>query len=585
MRVTDVVSQGIDGALVVGKNESGEREFTVGDARQGRGALRSLWGRANGQIRLRLNEAAKHRSGGEAQRPEPAMRRFFCTRPGAAVFRTHSFKARLFASVEQPLWVSSIVYIGIDLGTSSVKTLLVDDNQSILASASFELSVHRPHPNESEQDPQSWIQGIEATLASLKTEQPKALNAVKGIGLSGQQHGATLLDAADAPLRACILWNDTRSHEQAARLDTPQSRDIIGNILFPGFTAPKLAWVAENEPEIFKKVAKVLLPKDYARLWLTGEYVSDCSDAAGTGWLDVAKRQWSPVCLAACDLSTDHMPSLVEGSEASGILRTDLATRFGMPKGVVVAGGAGDNAASACGMGNVGEGDAFVSLGTSGVMFASNNRYRPNAASAVHTFCHAVPDTWHQMGVILSASDSLSWLSGITGKSAAELTQSLQPNTATAVNELFLPYLGGERTPHNNANVRGSLHGLSHATDVSQLTRAVLQGVTFAFKDSQQALATAGTELASAFVIGGGSRSPYWVQLLANVLGVPMHVTQEGDVGAGFGAARLARLAAGGEPVSSVCTPPDIAATVEPDVSRADEFGERYEAYRAAFAR
>lgn len=475
------------------------------------------------------------------------------------------------------------MYIGIDLGTSSVKTLLVDENQSILASASFELSVSRPHKFWSEQDPNSWILGMENTLAELKANHPEAMKSVKGIGLSGQQHGATLIDAADKPLRPCILWNDTRSHEQAARLDTPHSRDIIGNILFPGFTAPKLAWVAENEPETFKKVAKVLLPKDYARLWLTGEYVSDCSDAAGTGWLDVGKRQWSTACLEACNLSIDHMPSLVEGSAPSGELRAEIAARFGMPKGVVVAGGAGDNAASACGMGNVGEGDAFVSLGTSGVMFASNNTYRPNADSAVHTFCHAVPDTWHQMGVILSAADSLTWLSSITGKTASELTDSLDPATAGPVAELFLPYLGGERTPHNDANARGSFHGLSHSTDVNQLTRAVLQGVSFAFKDSQSALATAGTELTGAFVIGGGSRSSYWVQLLANVLGVPMHITEEGDVGAGFGAARLARLAASGESVAAVCTPPDIATTIQPDGAGAAQFEESYEAFRAAY--
>lgn len=475
------------------------------------------------------------------------------------------------------------MYIGIDLGTSSVKTLLVDENQSILGSATCELSVERLHPSWSEQDPDSWIRAIETTMLSLQSQHGVALKSVKGIGLSGQQHGATLIDAADKALRPCILWNDTRSDEQAARLDTPQSRDIIGNILFPGFTAPKLAWVAENEPEIFARIAKVLLPKDYARLWLTGEYVSDCSDAAGTGWLDVAKRQWSTTCLDACKLSIDHMPGLVEGSAASGELRIELAERFGLPKGVVVAGGAGDNAASACGMGNVGEGDAFVSLGTSGVMFASNNAYRPNADSAVHTFCHAVPDTWHQMGVILSAADSLSWLSSITGKSAGQLTDALDPATAQPVNELFLPYLGGERTPHNDANVRGSFHGLSHGTDVNQLTRAVLQGVSFAFKDSQRALATAGTELSSAFVIGGGSRSDFWVQLLANVLGVPMHRTEEGDVGAGFGAARLARLAATGESVAAVCTPPTIAKTIEPDSSLAQQFTERYEAYRAAY--
>jgi len=311
--------------------------------------------------------------------------------------------------------------------------------------------------------------------------------------------------------------------------------------------------------------------------------VGDQSDSAGTGWLDVAKREWSPELLAATGLNLEHMPSLVEGSEPSGTLRSELATRFGLSPKVVVAGGAGDNAASACGMGTVTPGDAFVSLGTSGVLFASNESYRPNAVSAVHTFCHAVPNTWHQMGVILSAADSLTWLSQLTGKPVTDMTDALDPKSASAVRELFLPYLGGERTPHNDANVRGSLLGVSHTTDANQLCRAVLQGVSFAFKDSQLALASSGTHLTSAYAIGGGSRSEYWVQLLANVLGIPLHLTDAGDVGAGFGAARLARLAATGEPVSDVCTAPPIARTVEPDKAHADGLSESYKQFCAAY--
>ena len=475
------------------------------------------------------------------------------------------------------------MYLGIDLGTSSVKTLLVNEQQKIVGSASYELSVQRPHPYWSEQDPDSWIRGIEATFAELQQNYSDEWATVKGIGLSGQQHGATLIDSADKPLRPCILWNDTRSHEQAAQLDTTYSRDITGNILFPGFTAPKLTWVAENEPSIFSKVAKVLLPKDYARLWLCGDYVGDQSDSAGTGWLDVAKRRWSSELLAATNLTPDHMPSLVEGSERSGTLRGELATRFGLSPQVIIAGGAGDNAASACGMGNVAPGDAFVSLGTSGVLFASNESYRPNAASAVHTFCHAVPNTWHQMGVILSASDSLTWLSKLTGQPVETMTNKLDPNSAAAVRELFLPYLGGERTPHNDANVRGSLLGVSHSSDADQLCRAVLQGVSFAFKDSQQALANSGTKLTSAYAVGGGSRSEYWVQLLATVLNIPLHLTDAGDVGAGFGAARLARLAVTGESVADVCTPPTIARTIEPDASKTDGLNESYEQFRKAY--
>lgn len=475
------------------------------------------------------------------------------------------------------------MFIGIDLGTSSVKTLLVDEQQNIVATASYELSVERPHPAWSEQDPSSWIEGIKSTFAQLRNGHADALSQVQAIGLSGQQHGATLLNSAGNPLRPCILWNDSRSQSEAAELDTSRSRDLTGNILFPGFTAPKLAWVAKHEPEVFAQVAKVLLPKDYARYWLTGDYVGDQSDSAGTGWLDVANRQWSTELLNACQLDESHMPRLVEGSEKSGTVKSDIASLLGIPASTVLAGGAGDNAASACGMGNVSPGDAFLSLGTSGVLFASNESYRPNAASAVHTFCHAVPNTWHQMGVILSAADSLTWLSNLTGQSAQALTQALKPESASAVRELFLPYLGGERTPHNDANIRGTFLGLSHSSDSAQMTRAVLQGVAFAFKDSQVALASAGTELTSAYAIGGGSRSEYWVQLLANVLNIPLHLTDAGDVGAGFGAARLARLSVTEESVDSVCTPPRIAKTIEPVASTHDGLNEQYEKFKVGY--
>ncbi len=233
---------------------------------------------------------------------------------------------------------------------------------------------------------------------------------MRGIGLSGQMHGATLIDKADRPLRPCILWNDGRSAVEAAELDAdPRFREITGNIVFPGFTAPKLVWVHRHEPKIFGAVAKVLLPKDFVRLWLTGEHASDMSDSAGTSWLDVAKRDWSDDLLAATHLQRDQMPALYEGTEPTGKLRAVLATRWGM-EAPVVAGGAGDNAASACGVGTVAPGAAFVSLGTSGVLFVSNEKFRPNAASAVHAFCHALPNTWHQMGVILSAAASLEWL-------------------------------------------------------------------------------------------------------------------------------------------------------------------------------
>ena len=367
------------------------------------------------------------------------------------------------------------------------------------------------------------------------------------------------------------------------RLDTDQSRTLSGNILFPGFTAPKVAWVAENEPASFEKIAKVLLPKDYVRLWLTGEHVAEMSDAAGTGWLDVGSRSWSDELLQACQLQTEQMPQLVEGTAVSGTLRAELAQRYGMAGSVAVAGGAGDNAASACGMGTVTPGSAFVSLGTSGVLFAANASYQPNAASAVHTFCHALPDTWHQMGVILAATDALNWLSSLTSVSPGDLADALAAKPGAPTDVIFLPYLGGERTPINDADARGVFMGLKHSTDAMQMTRAVLQGVAFAFKDCQLALAQAGTSLDRATAIGGGAKSVYWLQVLANTLNIPLDIAADGDFGASLGAARLALVAANSADPTAVCTAPPIVQSIEPD-SHAAGFEEQYDRYKATYS-
>lgn len=472
------------------------------------------------------------------------------------------------------------MYLGIDLGTSGVKALLIDGEQRIVGSATGACDVLRPHPGWSEQDPADWIRATQEAIAGLKASHPAELAAVRGMGLSGHMHGATLLDESDSVLRPCILWNDTRSHAEAAALDAdPQFRALTGNIVFPGFTAPKLAWVAKHEPDIFKKVRWVLLPKDYLRLWLTGEHMSEMSDSAGTSWLDTGKRAWSESLLAATGLSERQMPSLVEGTEQAGTLKSDLAAGWGMDAGVVVAGGAGDNAASACGMGTIGEGQAFVSLGTSGVLFAANARYLPNPESAVHAFCHALPDTWHQMGVILSATDALNWHAGVTGRSASELTRELGDTLQAPTGVTFLPYLSGERTPHNDATIRGAFIGLGHESSRAVLTQAVLEGVSFAIRDSLEALQTAGTQLHRVTAIGGGSRSAYWLSSIATALDLPIDVPADGDFGAAFGAARLGLVAATGADPLSVFTPPKTAHTVEPVASLREAYEDAYQRY------
>lgn len=476
------------------------------------------------------------------------------------------------------------MYIGIDLGTSSVKSLLIDAEQKIIGSASVNLSVQRPAEGWSEQDPESWWQATCETMDQLVASHPKEMSQLKGIGLSGQMHGATLLDADNKVLRPAILWNDTRSANECKilELNCPTSREIAGNIAMPGFTAPKLLWVKEHEPEIFAKTAKVLLPKDYLRFRLTGEFFSDMSDAAGTLWLNVAKRTWSPELLAASGLDISHMPALVEGSEVSAALTTELQQRWGIQQTVVVAGGAGDNAATACGMGTVQKNQAFLSLGTSGVLFACNDQFLPNTESAVHAFCHAIPNTWHQMGVFLSASDSLTWLSNITGKSAQELTSQLGEvtNVSTAT---FLPYLSGERTPHNDASVRGLFYGLSHSHDVKALTQTVLEGVAYAFKDSQMALLQAGTDFEGAYAVGGGSKSKTWLQIMASVLDRPLYIPAGTEQGAALGAARLALCAAENANPTEVCLQPDIAEVIEPNQSLVKAYQKGYERYRSLY--
>ncbi|CAN7462051.1 xylulokinase [Neorhizobium sp. LjRoot104] len=476
------------------------------------------------------------------------------------------------------------MYLGLDLGTSGVKAMLIDGDQKIVGSASGSLDVSRPHSGWSEQDPAHWIRATEEAVAGLKAKFPKELSAVKGIGLSGQMHGATLLDAEDKVLRPCILWNDTRSHVEAAALDAnPIFRKLTGNIVFPGFTAPKLVWVAKNEPDIFAKVAKVLLPKDYLRLWLTGEHMSEMSDSAGTSWLDTGARKWSSELLAATGLSERQMPSLVEGTEQAGKLRGELSHKWGMGEGVVIAGGAGDNAASACGMGTVAEGNAFVSLGTSGVLFAANASYLPKPESAVHAFCHALPKTWHQMGVILSATDALNWYSHIAAKTAAELTQELGDTLKAPSGVTFLPYLSGERTPHNDAAIRGAFIGLEHESSRAVLTQSVLEGVTFAIRDNLEALKSAGTSISRVTAIGGGSRSRYWLQSIATSLGVPVDIPADGDFGAAFGAARLGLIAATGADPVAVCSAPRTEETIEPVSALSGAYENAYARYRALY--
>lgn len=473
--------------------------------------------------------------------------------------------------------------IGIDLGTSSVKAVLVSMNDTVLATASRPLPASRPGSGFSEQDPEHWWSAVLACMDELHARHPDDLAIADAIGLSGQMHGATLIDERGDVLRPCILWNDSRSAAQCDRLtrEWPALRATTGNLAMPGFTAPKLMWVRENEPALFDRVARVLLPKAFVRWRLCDDFVEDMSDASGTLWLDVARREWSVDALSASGMRLDQMPRLVEGSAIAGVLSADLSARWGFRSPPLIAGGAGDCAAGAIGVGAVSAGDAFVSLGTSGVLWATTANFAAAPDHAVHAFCHALPDTWHQMGVLLSAAASLAWWSSVTGQSESALLSEIGDD-APPSRCWFVPYLSGERTPHNDAAVRGGFVGVDSGCSRSDMTLAVLEGVAYAMRDAQQALAQAGSVLKQADIIGGGARSPRWTQLMADVLDVPLHQIAESDVGCALGAARLGRLACGA-PLSTIGKPQRVRSFL-PRSSQAQMYAERHRRWQSLYS-
>lgn len=461
------------------------------------------------------------------------------------------------------------MYIGIDLGTSGVKAIVLDDNNRIVASASEPLEVSRPKELWSEQDPNQWWLATTVAISQLKKNVD--LSNVKAIGLSGQMHGATLIDKGGEVLRPAILWNDGRCFEECLELEAlvPDSRTITGNIMMPGFTAPKLKWLQKHEPEVFANIYKVLLPKDYLRFKLSGDYASDMSDAAGTMWLDVAKRDWSDTLLSATGLNRKHMPELFEGSQVTGKLSPELSRLWDMPCVPIVA-GAGDNAAGAVGVGITEPGQAMLSLGTSGVYFAVSDGFLSNPESALHSFCHALPATWHSMSVILSAASCLDWITQLTGqKSVGDMLKDVEANANLDSQILFLPYLSGERTPHNDPKAKGVFFGMTHNTTKSDLALAVLEGVGFAFADGLDALHATKLVPSEISLIGGGARSAYWRQMLSDIFGMKLAYRAGGEVGPALGAARLARLSTHKEgTIQDICPIPDLIQVHKPKPDR-----------------
>ncbi|OYD48527.1 xylulokinase [Acidovorax kalamii] len=508
------------------------------------------------------------------------------------------------------------MYLGIDLGTSGVKLLLLDDAQAVVATADAAVPQHRPRPTWSEQHPADWWAALEAAVAQLRAQVPAAWAQVRGIGLSGHMHGAVVLGAQGQVLRPAILWNDGRASAECAQLEdaVPTSRQITGNLAMPGFTAPKLQWLRTHEPAVFDQIRTVLLPKDWLRLQLSGDAVSDMSDASGTLWLDVQARAWSPAMLQACGLDTLHMPALAEGSAPTGTLRSDVARRWGLGKGVVVAAGAGDNAASAVGVGARTAGQGFVSLGTSGVVFRVTDAFAPATERAVHAFAHALPQRWHHMSVMLSAASAFGWVTRLTGRGdEAQLSDAvgaLAPGRR-ALAPLFLPYLSGERTPHNNAAATGVFMGLRAEHDAADLAYAVMEGVGFGLLDGLNAMRAAGAGQGDAAVdaagstapvqaelvdartapgaadsalalVGGGARSNPWAQLLASAFDTSLQRPQGAHAAAALGAARLAAMACGGDE-AHWCQPLTADAIFMPQPAQQALLADRYARFVALY--
>ena len=476
------------------------------------------------------------------------------------------------------------MYLGIDLGTSGVKAILLSEEGKVIASHGEPLQVNRPHPLWSEQDPASWWSATDAAVLALG--QKHSLSNVRAVGLTGQMHGATLLDKQQNILRPAILWNDGRSAQECRELEAsvPNSRQITGNLMMPGFTAPKLKWVAKHEPDVFAQIDKVLLPKDYLRWKMSGVFASDMSDAAGTMWLDVGLRDWSDELLAATGLNRSHMPTLFEGSQITGELLASIAQRWHMPVVPVVAGG-GDNAAGAVGVGLYRSGQAMLSLGTSGVYFAVSDGFLSNPESAVHSFCHALPNTWHLMSVMLSAASCLDWVAKLTGLSSVpELLKEVESSAPAEAPLWFLPYLSGERTPHNNPEAKGAFWGLTHEHQRADLCRAVLEGVGFALADGMDVLHATGLKPQRITLIGGGARSAYWRQMLADISGQTLEYRTGGDVGPALGAARLAQIALHpSTPLAELLPELPLEQVHQPDAARYESYQERRRVFRELY--
>jgi xylulokinase len=470
-------------------------------------------------------------------------------------------------------------YLGVDCGTSALKAVVVDDRERVIASSESAYRPDHPRPLWSEQDPDVWRAAMFAAIGDLRTKAPRAIGGLRGIGFSGQMHSAVLLGRDDRPARPAMLHNEARELDEKH----PELAAIVGVKPMAGFTAPKLMWLARHEPEISAGVASVLLPKDYLRFMLTGEKRIDMSDAAGTWWLDEAQRRWSAAALAASGVEPSLVPPLAEGSQASAGLRLAIAEELGLPRDVVVAAGGGDAAVGAVGLGAIRPGDGFISLGTATQLIVASDVYRAAPEKLVHSFAHALPGRWYRMAAMLNGAGALAFAARLVGAEVAELEREASEHYHGPRELLFLPYLSGERTPHDDPHARGVVFGLSPSSSRIDLTRAVMEGVAFTLADARDCLAAAGDSLGRVGLIGGGAKSALWTRMIAAALGREIVRYRGGEAGPAFGAARLARLAATGESADALCAAPEILDVTAPEPFLVDAFAERRERFTSLY--
>lgn len=477
------------------------------------------------------------------------------------------------------------MYLGLDCGTSGLKALLTDDGGEPVASAARAYSPDRPRPGWSEQNPDIWADAMAGAIADLKNTAGKALGGLKAIGFSGQMHGAVLLDRAMRPVRPAILHNDARAFREAGELarDHPDLARVVGVKPMPGFTGPKLKWLARHEPDNRRRVVSLLAPKDYLRLRLTGELGSDMSDAAGMWLLDEARRAWSPEAFAACDADPAWAPPLFEGSAPAGKIRPEAADALGLPRGVLMAAGGGDAAVGAVGLGAIGAGEAFISLGTATQLIVATGRYMSAPDKLVHAFAHALPGRWYAMAAMLNGAGALAFAGRLLGAAPGVLEREAAADYPGPGALLFLPYLSGERTPLDDPYARGVLFGMSETTSRADVARAAMEGVALTLAEARDCLAAAGVRIERAGLIGGGAKSPLWTRMIAAATGLTVVRMKGGETGPALGAARLARLAFAGEPPEAVCVKPEIAEVTEPDPDLAAQFMRQRERFKALY--